>query len=43
LGDDFEQEDVPIREEVKEWQQQTGRKSCSIPHSLLHKRVSAPK
>jgi hypothetical protein len=25
-GDDFEDDDVPNREEVKEWQHQTGRK-----------------
>jgi hypothetical protein len=43
LEDDFEDDVVPNREEVKEWQQQTGRKSFSIPRSLLHKRVSVPK
>ena len=43
MEDDFGDDVVPCREEVKEWQQQTGRKSCSIPHSLLHKRASAAK
>jgi hypothetical protein len=43
MEDEFEDEVVPNRKEVKEWQQQTGRKLCSIPHSLHHKRVPAPK
>jgi hypothetical protein len=41
--DDFEDDAVPKREEVKEWQHQTGRKSCSIPHLRLHRHVSAQK
>jgi hypothetical protein len=43
MEDDFEVDVFPKREEVKEWQQQIGKKSCSIPRSLLHKRVSASK
>ena len=43
LADDFEEDIVSDREEVKEWQHQTVKESFSIPHLLLHKHASAPK
>jgi hypothetical protein len=43
LEDDFEDDIVSDRKEVKEWQHHTGRKSCSIPALLPHKHASIPK